>query len=233
VLFPHAGAGPYALNGLVAALPPDTEAFAVALPGRERRLAEPPDTTVAEVLAAVDRGLAHLPPLPTLVLGCSVGALLAVRFAARPASRCEHVVVAAQVPGPGPRRPSQATSTDDLLSLLRQAGDVPPGLLDDELMRSSFLARLAADLRLGAQAEQGFGDARVTVPITVLGGRADPLVPVRDLVGWAEHTTRDCRVVLLDGGHFAFLAPANRHAVASAIGPAVFSMLPAAGGDTR
>ncbi|MFI6279794.1 hypothetical protein [Streptomyces sp. NPDC050988] len=53
----------------------------------------------------------------------------------------------------------------------------------------------------------------VTVPVHALGGCSDLLIPADLLPTWARHTTGECRVELLDGGHFALLAPENRATV--------------------
>ncbi|MCD9878934.1 thioesterase II family protein [Streptomyces guryensis] len=216
VVFPHAGAGPHALTGLVDLLPAGTEVLAVSLPGRERRLAETPQTTLTRVLAALATDLAAHEPLPTTAFGCSVGALLAVRAAHRLPELFDGVVAASQAPGPGPRWPLHVTSEQDLLTVVDQAGDVPETILADADIRASILFRLRADIRLGAEAEQDFADVRLSVPLTVLGGLSDPLAPAHTLSGWVQHSSADCRVVLLTGGHFAFLAP-DHHRVVSAV----------------
>ncbi|MER6081418.1 alpha/beta fold hydrolase [Streptomyces sp. NPDC001833] len=216
VVFPHAGAGPHALGGLVDLLPAGAEVLAVSLPGRERRLAETPETTLTRMLAALATELSTHDPLPTTAFGCSVGALLAVRAAHRLPALFDGVVAASQAPGPGPRWPLHVTGEQDLLTVLGQAGDVPETILADPDIRSSVLLRLRADIRLGAEAEQDFADVRLSVPVTVLGGLGDPLVPAHTLSGWVEHSSAECRVVLLSGGHFAFLA-ADHHRIVSAV----------------
>jgi pyochelin biosynthetic protein PchC len=217
VLFPHAGAGPHALNGLVTMVPADAEVLALTLPGREHRFAEAPRATVEQVLTAVESGLRERPALPTLMFGASVGALLAVRAARRLADLAGGVVVAAQSPGAHERWALHARGERQLLRVFTAAGDTPAAVLADPDMRASLLERLSADLRLGAEAERGFPDIRLTVPLTVLGGLEDALVPAAHLPGWARHTTGTCRVVTLSGGHFAFLAPGHRGVVGAVL----------------
>jgi surfactin synthase thioesterase subunit len=221
VVFPHAGAGPHALTALVDLLPAGTEVLAVSLPGRERRLTETPQTTLTRVLTALATELAVREPLPTTAFGCSVGALLAVRAAHQLPELFDGVVVASQAPGPGPRWPLHVTGEQDLITVLDQAGDIPEMILADADIRASILLRLSADIRLGAEAEQDFADIRLSVPLTVLGGLSDPLVPAHGLSGWVQHSSADCRVVLLTGGHFAFLAPEHRRVVSAVLGDLV------------
>ncbi|WP_225846208.1 thioesterase II family protein [Streptomyces sp. HPF1205] len=204
LVFPHAGAGPFALTGLAALVPPDVEVLGVTLPGREHRAAEP-GTTCARLVDGVEGGLRALPPLPTAFFGCSVGALFALLVASRRPALCDHLVVASQTPGPQPRAALRATGERDLMRVLQDAGDTPSVILEDPDIRASLLARLEGDLRLGAEAEPEAGTARVAAPLTVLAGLADPLVPADRLSDWPRHTTAHCRVVALSGGHFAFL----------------------------
>lgn len=221
VVFPHAGAGPHALTGLVDLLPAGTEVLALALPGRERRLAETPETTLTRVLAALATELAAREPLPTTAFGCSVGALLAVQAARRLPELFSGVVVASQSPGPGPRWPLHVSSEQDLLAVLNQAGGVPETILADPDIRASILLRLRADIRLGAEAEQDFAEVRLAVPLTVLGGLRDRLVSAHTLSGWVQHSSADCRIVLLTGEHFAFLAPDHHRVVSAVLGDRV------------
>lgn len=217
LLLPHAGAGPYALNRLVAMVPDSAEVLVLTLPGREHRLAEPPRSRLKDVLDAVEAELLDRAPLPTVVFGCSVGALLAVRIAQRMPQLCGGVIVASQTPGAHERPALYAEGERELLRIFTAAGDTPPAILADHDIRASLLARLHADLRLGAEAEWGFADIRLQVPVTVFGGLHDPLAAARHLHGWAQHTTGECRVVMLSGGHFAFLAPHHRELVGSVL----------------
>lgn len=207
LVFPHAGAGPHALAALADLIPADVEVLGVTLPGREHRLDEPAGTTAARLADAVGRSLRARPALPTAFFGCSVGALLALLVAARLPRSCDHLVVASQTPGRQPRAALRATGERDLMRVLQDAGDTPSVILEDADIRASLLARLEADLRLGADAEPEAGTARVAAPITVLGGLSDPLVPADRLAAWDAHTSAHCRVVSLSGGHFAFLEP--------------------------
>ena len=219
LLFPHSGAGPYALNPLLAAVDPGAEVLGLTLPGREHRFAEPLCTDPDEVMTSVEAEIAPLPPLRTVLFGCSMGALLATRVAERFAGLCSELIVAGQSPGDAHRWVDDAVEEADLLRVLDAAGGVPAPLLEDEQLRAGLLARLRADLRLGAHAGCGFGRVRISAPITVLGGLSDPLVPAGCLDGWAAHTEHGARVLLLEGGHFAFLAERHRDRITELLAP--------------
>lgn len=207
LVFPHAGAGAHALNRLIGLAPDGTEILALCLPGRDARFAEPPETSLQEVLAATDQVVEALPRLPTTLFGCSIGALLAARVAAARPDSYRHLVVASQTPGEHTREALRARTEPELLRVLAGGGQTPAAVLADDDFRAAILGRLAADLRLGRAAEAGFGSLRLPIPITALGGLSDPLVPAGLLAGWADHTEDSCRVVLSSGGHFAFLEP--------------------------
>ena len=217
LLLPHSGGGPNALLPLAAALGDDTEVLGLTLPGRDHRFAEPPHSGLAEVLASVEREVLSLPRVPTTAFGCSLGALLAVRVAARFPGLLAGLVLASQTPGTRHRWVDEAEREEDLLRVFDLAGGLPRAVLDDPELRSALLARLSADLRLGAEAGRDFGRLRVDCPLTVFGGLDDRLVPADTLTGWAAQTAGDCRVVLLPGGHFAFLDPTHRPRVAAAL----------------
>ncbi|WP_158674549.1 thioesterase II family protein [Streptomyces hoynatensis] len=217
LLFPHSGGGPHALLPLAAALGEEAEVLGLTLPGRDHRFAEPPASRVAGVLGSVEREVLPLPPLPTAFFGCSLGALLAVHVAARFPGLPAGLVLAAQSPGSRRRWVDEAETEEELLRVFDLAGGLPPAVLGDPETRAGLLARLRADLRLGAEAGRDFGRLRAACPLTVFGGRLDPLVPVDCLPGWAAQTGAECRVVPLEGGHFAFLAPENRPRVAAAL----------------
>ena len=217
LLFPHSGGGPNALLPLATELAGQAEVFGLTLPGRDHRFAESPHSRVAGVLDSVARELLPLPPLPTVFFGCSLGALLAVHVAARFPGLPAALVLAGQSPGTRHRWVDEAETEEELLRVFDLAGGLPPAVLADPQLRAELLARLHADLRLGAEAGREFGRLRVPCPLTVFGGTADPLVPVDCLPGWAAQTDADCRVIPLAGGHFAFLTPENRPRVAAAL----------------
>ena len=217
LLFPHAGGGPHSLRGLIDALPGDVEILGLTLPGRDRRHAEPPLTDAVEALLAARTALTPT-TLPTVAIGCSLGALLAVRTTADPAVPVDRLVVLAQSPGTRCRWTDTVRDDSGLNRMLREVGGVPDEVLADPGIGRDLRERLRADLALATSAAAGFGKVRVDVPITVIGGLADWLVPAEAMPGWAGHTTAgSCRIVLLDGGHLAFLEPRHRGLVSAVL----------------
>ncbi|MFK4106598.1 thioesterase II family protein [Streptomyces sp. NPDC019531] len=223
LVLPHSGAGPSSLLGALASVPDDVDIIGLCLPGRERRYDEPIGCALDDVLDSFRTGIRGLAPLPTVVVGHSLGALLAARIAQLLGDACQALVVSGQIPG-GARRALEVRTAEDLLGVVEAGEGTSTRVLRDDRMRQRLLDVLDADLRLGREAGADFDSVRVTVPVHVLGGRSDRLIPADLLPAWADHTTGRCRVELLDGGHFALLAPENREPVArvlrSALRPA-------------
>ncbi|MFD9520215.1 thioesterase II family protein [Streptomyces sp. NPDC059979] len=217
LVFPHSGSGPNSLFPLVEALPQHVEVLGLSLPGRERRFGEPPGCRLDQVLDSVSDEVLGRAPLPTVVFGHSLGALLATRAARLLGPHCRAAVVSGQVPGGTPRRAHATTTDQDAVRLLREGGGTPEWVLQDPDMLDHLTRVLRADLALGREAASGFEDVRLDVPLDVLGGTADALVPHEPLDGWAAHTTAACRVRRFDGDHFFLLAPEHRAEVADVL----------------
>src|SRR5262249_8841879 len=77
VCFPSAGGGPAMFRPLARALPADVELLAVCLPGRESRLREPPARHLVGLAGQLARELEDTVDGPYLMVGPSMGAMLA------------------------------------------------------------------------------------------------------------------------------------------------------------
>ncbi|MER6313597.1 alpha/beta fold hydrolase [Streptomyces sp. NPDC001581] len=210
LVFPHSGSGPSTLHPVVEALPAHVEVLGLSLPGRERRFGEPPGCRLDQVLGSVTDEVLGRDPLPTVVFGHSLGALLATRAALLLGGQCRAAVVSGQVPGGTPRRAHATATQEDAVRLLHEGGGTPQWVLRDPEMLAHVTRVLRADIALSREAAAGFGDVRLDVPLHVLGGTADPLVPHEPLDGWAAHTSGPCRVRRFAGDHFFLLAQENK-----------------------
>lgn len=209
VAFHHAGSGAQRYRSLLAGLPGDTEVVGVTLPGRERRAAEAPGTSLSEAVAAIGAELDGLLPVPTVFYGHSMGALLAVATAHAGAGRCGALVVSCSVPGaagyPHPLRLRSREGVAEVLALHGLSADA----LDDAGLDPARRA-LAHDLSLTREALLAVGAMRLTVPLTALAGTGDPLVDPGALPLWAGFTSGEFRARPAEGGHFFPFAPAGR-----------------------
>ncbi|WP_149183556.1 thioesterase II family protein [Streptomyces sp. TRM49041] len=214
VVFPHAGAGTERYATLVSELPDDVEVVGVTLPGRERRAGLPPCLSTAEAVGAVDAELGALTPVPTVFFGHSMGALLAVATAHRGGARCDGLVVSCSVPGArGLRLPGRPDGRDEWAAVLA-AHRLPADALENPALNDAQRV-LAHDLALTRDALRAVGGgpcppAPLTVPLTALAGRDDPLVDPAVLPLWGHFTSGPFRARLADGGHFFPFTPYGR-----------------------
>lgn len=201
VVFPHAGGGPGAVAELAEHLPAHVEPWALNLPGRQARLAEPPRTELAPLVAEVAAELDALRAGPPLVtFGDCGGALLAYLVArACPPDR----LIVGSYPAPDvariPRR-LHLLLADDFWGTVLDQGGVPATLAAPEL-RPVFEPALRADFALYA-AYHHVPAPPLDVPITVLHGRADLELRRGGLLGWRRFTTAGVDLRAVEGGHW-------------------------------
>jgi len=205
---PHAGGAPSAYRPWASLLPPDTELVVAQLPGRESRYGEPALEQVAPVVTALSEALQTLPPLPLVLFGHSMGALIAYELAQ--ALRARHLPAPAllAVSGHGsPLNPDHYTrlldvDTEDFVAeVSRRYGGIPAPILADPTLLQFFLPLLRADFSLVANYRAGPRPA-LDCPLLVLGGEADPHVGTPALEEWRACTSNQCSVRLFPGGHF-------------------------------
>lgn len=197
--FPHAGGDATAFTPLAHALAPAAEVWALRMPARGGRRAQPmPDRFDLLVRTVAAELGPHLGGRFGFY-GQSFGALLAHEVArALPRGwRPEVVIVASAEPPsawaggkPVDREPDE---------LLRQTGMGDLVYADPEL-RELALATIRTDLRV-----RGSYRYRPGLPIEsdvyALVGDADPMLAAPQLTGWAEHTAGAFGLVVVPGGH--------------------------------
>lgn len=83
--------------------------------------------------------------------------------------------------------------------LVQRAGTVPAELLDDEFF-VEILREASRDLELLA-GYRYVPDDPLPIPLVVLGGIEDPLVPPSALEGWNRQGSAGCGTHLFSGGH--------------------------------
>ncbi|OIJ94411.1 hypothetical protein BIV25_22675 [Streptomyces sp. MUSC 14] len=191
------------------------EILGLALPGRERCFLEPSGCTLDDVLASAHRELAR-PGVQTALFGHSPGALLAFHVAGVLGAGCKALVIGGQVPR-GCRAVLEAQTTEQLHEVLLAGGGTTPEVMENPVLLRAVTKALSADVALGREASAADASLRTRVPLFVLAAQDDPLAPREQMAEWAERTTAECRVLDLRGGHFALLAPENRHTVADAL----------------
>ena len=206
VCFPYAGGGSWAFRRW-GALAASVEVCAVELPGRGRRMAEPPIRRTASLVPLIARGLeAHL-DLPCAFFGHSLGAVLAFEVA-RLLHRTSgvsplHLFVsgreAPQLPDDGPKY--HGLPDEELKSVLRDLNGTPAEVLENADLMGLMLPVIRADLELSETYSYASG-IPLDCPITAFGGRRDATVRPDRLLAWGELTTASFAVRLFEGDHF-------------------------------
>jgi medium-chain acyl-[acyl-carrier-protein] hydrolase len=198
--FPHAGAGPGALGRLAAELDPSIELWALNLPGRQARLAEPPCTDLESLIDALAADLVGTPG-PYAFFGYCGGALLAYLLARRTAP--ERLFVgsfAAPDLALIPRRLHQLP-TDRFWDVVLAQGGVPPALAERTEVRPVFEPGLRADFALYSRYRHR-PSKTLDVPITVLYGRDDEELSRGELLGWRRQTSSPPDLCEVPAGHW-------------------------------
>jgi surfactin synthase thioesterase subunit len=228
--FPYGGGGVSAFWPWQAELPADIDLWAVRLPGRESRLAEPFVTDAAKAVTAIADELVSARGARWAFYGHSLGAGLAVETMKLLRARNEVPPVLFLASGRLPPHHAYArgwadSSEADLLAQLRALGGVDPEMLGNAAFRSLYLPKIRADFRLNESLPY-VRTLAFDFPLVVINGTADPLVAAGPLEEWREYTTGVFRTFQVGGGHFFihshfrdFLAIVADQLTASLAGP--------------
>lgn len=217
--FPYAGAGAAAYHRWHAAAPASVHVCAVEQPGRGTRVGEPAQEDFSTLVRDLADRFEEIEPGPFAFFGHSMGGLVAYELTRELRERGSRgpmrlVVSASAAPGtPRVRRSLAGADDAAVCEELRDLGGTPEWVLDDEDLMAMALPAVRADYA-ALDSYRPRQHAPVDVPITVLGGRDDPIVPPEHLEGWRRATTAGARTRLYPGGHF-YLHDHAEHILAS------------------
>jgi len=202
----HGGAGASAYRDWQRLLGTDVEVVPVQLPGREARLAEPVERSIAaltERLAGpvVERAGGR----PFAFFGHSMGALLAYDLSFALTADGQPPVHLA-VSGCAPPHLRAATSVhtlsdDEFLAHVTALEGTPAEILDNPTLLELVLPVLRDDFaacETYTYTERGPLDA----PIAIFAGESDPGVPPAGMARWADLTSGGASVDVFPGSHF-------------------------------
>ena len=205
--FPYAGGSASAFRAWGEILPPDIEVHAIQPPGREFRLREEPFRRLEPLVDALTDALEPLEDASVAFFGHSLGALVAyeharaLRRAGRPAP-ARLFVSAYRAPHLPQTEPAMSEQPDEVFrNSLRTLDGTPEELLANEELMTLVLPTLRADFEL-SDTYVHQPEAPLDCPISVFGGLADHVTPRERLEPWREHTSAQCTVRMVPGGHF-------------------------------
>lgn len=204
---PYAGGSAAAYRDWHALAPGRIQICPLELPGRGGRFGEPPVVRMRPLADALADALEPYLDGPFAVFGHSMGGLLAFELTRALRRRGlplpAHLFVSATTaPGTPRTRPPIHQATDaEVVAELRLLGGTPREVLEDDELMALTLPTMRADFSV-LETYEYRPEPPLPVPLTVFGGTDDPLVPLRDLDGWREHSAAGARLRVLSGGHF-------------------------------
>jgi medium-chain acyl-[acyl-carrier-protein] hydrolase len=205
--FPPAGAGASAFRTWPEKLPPNTELWAVQLPGREERFTEPPMDRMQTIVNALAEAFLEQSDRPYALFGHSMGSLIAfelVRFLRRAGMP---LPIGLFVSGhPAPQLGYVSSQRYDLpdkefMEELRKMEGTPADILNNPELMEMLLPVMRADFSV-CQTYQYTPELPIPCPIVAFGGDRDSECSVAQLELWKEQTSWDFRMKIFPGGHF-------------------------------
>ena len=205
--FSYAGGSAFNYLRWQEAIDPSIEICAVQLPGRGTRIAEPPISSLPNLLRALAPEVARLDDLPTVFFGHSVGALVAFELARylrlHGLQLPMHLFVSGCQAPQFRSTPQQlhSFSDDEFIEVLRQYEGTPPEVLESQALMSLLLPTIRADFALAENYRYRHAPL-LPMRVSVFAGTQDNNKGLGQVDGWQKETTQPCRITWFEGGHF-------------------------------
>lgn len=213
VCFPYAGGGASAFRRWAVHAADDVELLALQLPGRENRVMAPLLHRLDEAAELATGKLSMLGPVPTVLFGHSMGALLAYEVALRASwMELDCLAVSGRVaPHLGhPQRPASQMSDAEFLAHLRAIGGTPSEILEQPELMELLLPMLRADFEMVDQYRPAWLTRRLGCRVVALYGDRDAATPRLSVGEWSSVSSGSFTLVECDGGHFFLDAARER-----------------------
>ena len=213
VCLPYAGGGTASYHRWRPVMPKDVDLLPLALPGHDGRLNLPLSTDLLELADSLREELSvHALDRPFAILGHSMGGLLAfeiVRSLRRHNQALPRLIVLTACWPPHTiviKEPMHKLPDAELVDTLQQRyGGIPVVVRDNPELQKLLLPALRADMQM-IETYSYVDEPPLDVPLLAMGGTDDPAISASHLQEWQRHTTRECDVRLLPGGHFFLFA---------------------------
>lgn len=206
ICFPFTGGSASAFSKWPDLLPPDIELCAIQLPGRQKRLMEPPYKNIYEAIESLSSFLKPHLDLPLAIFGDCTGALLAFELCRSLRKKYEIVpwylfVTCCRAPQlPYKKKPIYDLPDDQLKEEMVRLSVVPEWLRKNGKVFSAFLPLLRADFEM-VETYKYTVDGYFNFPITVCAGKHDNTCDQEEINAWCNQTNAKFHIETLEGGH--------------------------------
>ncbi len=214
VCFAHAGGGAAPFYRWGAMMPEGVSVCPVRRPGRESAYAQPLLRDVRAIVAGTLQALQTLPPRPTVLLGHSLGALIAyeVARAMQAAGLTPDLLMVSAKPAPQlpATLPNLAHLPNErfLKELDELYGGIPQEIKAVPELLEMMLPAIRADM-VASESHRHTPGPLLRCPIVVSHGREDKAVDETRVTPWAELTACGFELQHYPGGHFFLYDPAS------------------------
>lgn len=188
-------------------LPSNVELLAVQLPGREKRIQDPPCRDINEIVKNIHADLQPYLDRPLAFFGYSMGTRIAYELARtiRKHHNIEpaHMFMAAcKAPHiPEPPNPRYILPDNEFKEALRKLGGTPDEVLDNDELMELCLPAIRADFALKESYVHTPCDP-FSCPVTSYCGAHDKEAPPEESTPWDKITTGPFRMRIFTGKHF-------------------------------
>ncbi|MEU8824623.1 alpha/beta fold hydrolase [Streptomyces sp. NPDC048636] len=212
ILLPHAGGSANSYFQFARGFG-ELDVHGVQYPGRQDRRREPFRDTIEELAEEIAALIGEWNDLPVVLMGNSMGALVAFEVAHRMEAKGNAPLALFACGRVAPTlRKDEGThlkGNDAFLREMALLGGMGHELLQDEEILDLILPPMRADYRL-AETYCASPEIRLSVPVHVHIGKADPKVNEPEAAEWKRSTTGEFTLDTHEGGHFFFTDDGTR-----------------------
>ncbi|EGO65793.1 thioesterase II family protein [Acetonema longum] len=204
--FPYAGGSAAVFRNWLNCFSPEIDVCPVQYPGREKRIVEPPFSSMSPLIDALAGALLPELDVPFAFFGHSLGALISFELSRRLQEKDLHpvhlFVSGYRAPTLARIKPPMHLLPDaEFIERLRTYNGTPEEVLQNSDLMNVLLPILRADFALHETYTYA-AHMPLACPISALGGTEDPDVKYQDLAAWQEQTSGNFKILLFPGDHF-------------------------------